>query len=59
MNINTFLNDLAANNSRIYKTEQLRKHAGDETLREIVRLALDPFTQFYQRRFHHTAEIQN
>jgi len=50
MNINTFLNDLAANNSRIYKTEQLRKHAGDETLREIVRLALDPFTQFYQRK---------
>jgi hypothetical protein len=50
MNINTFLNDLASNNSRIYKTEQLRMHAGDETLREVVRLALDPFTQFYQRK---------
>jgi hypothetical protein len=50
MNINTFLNDLASNNSRIYKTEQLRKHAGDETLREVVRLALCPFTQFYQRK---------
>jgi len=50
MNINAFLNDLASNNSRIYKTEQLRKHAGDETLREVVRLALDPFTQFYQRK---------
>jgi hypothetical protein len=50
MNINAFLNDLASNNSRIYKTEQLRKHAGNETLREVVRLALDPFTQFYQRK---------
>ena len=50
MNINAFFNDLASNNSRIYKTEQLRKHAGDETLREVVRLALDPFTQFYQRK---------
>ena len=50
MNINAFLNDLAANNSRIYKTEQLRKHVNDETLREVVRLALDPFTQFYQRK---------
>jgi len=50
MNINEFLNDLASNNSRIYKTEQLRKHAGNETLREVVRLALDPFTQFYQRK---------
>ena len=50
MNINAFFNDLASNNSRIYKTEQLRKHAGNETLREVVRLALDPFTQFYQRK---------
>jgi hypothetical protein len=50
MNINAFLNDLAANNSRIYKTEQLRQHVNDETLREVVRLALDPFTQFYQRK---------
>jgi hypothetical protein len=50
MNINAFLNDLASNNSRIYKTEQLRKHVNDETLREVVRLALDPFTQFYQRK---------
>ena len=50
MNINAFLNDLASNNSRIYKTEQLRMHAGNETLREVVRLALDPFTQFYQRK---------
>ena len=50
MNINAFLNDLASNNSRIYKTEQLRMHAGNETLREVVRLALCPFTQFYQRK---------
>jgi len=50
MNINAFLNDLSSNNSRIYKTEQLRKHADNEILREVVRLALCPFTQFYQRK---------
>lgn len=50
MNINALFNDLASNNSRIYKTEQLRKHADNELLREVVRLSLDPFTQFYQRK---------
>jgi hypothetical protein len=50
MNINAFLNDLAANPSRNYKIEQLEKHVDNETLREVVRLALCPFTQFYQRK---------
>jgi hypothetical protein len=50
MNINAFLNDLAANPSRNYKIEQLEKHVNNETLREVVRLALCPFTQFYQRK---------
>jgi hypothetical protein len=50
MNINAFLNDLAANPSRNYKIEQLEKHVNHETLREVVRLALCPFTQFYQRK---------
>jgi hypothetical protein len=50
MNINTFLKDLAANPSRNYKIEQLEKHVDNETLREVVRLALCPFTQFYQRK---------
>ena len=50
MNLNEFFNDLAANSSRNYKIDQLMAHAHDTTLREVVRLALDPFTQFYQRK---------
>jgi hypothetical protein len=50
MNINVFLNDLASNASRNYKLEKLREKSNHETLREVIRLALDPFTQFYQRK---------
>ena len=50
MNINQFLNDLASNPSRNYKIEQLEKNKDNEVLREVIRLALDPFTQFYQRK---------
>ena len=50
MNINTFLESLAANNSRNFKIEQLNVNSDNKVLREVVRLALDPFTQFYQRK---------
>jgi hypothetical protein len=50
MNINEFLNDLAANSSRNYKIEQLNANANNATLREVIRLALDPFTNFYIRK---------
>jgi hypothetical protein len=50
MNINALFNDLASNASRNYKLEKLREHQGNETLREVIRLALCPFTQFYQRK---------
>jgi hypothetical protein len=50
MNINTFLESLANNNSRNFKIEQLNANSNNETLREVVRLALDPFTQFYIRK---------
>lgn len=50
MNIDAFLNDLAANPSRNYKIDKLREHIGDTNLRQVVRLALDPFTQFYIRK---------
>ena len=50
MNINVFLESLAANASRNFKIEQLNAHSDNETLRNVVRLALDPFTQFYQRK---------
>ena len=50
MNINEFLNSLAENASRNFKIEQLNAQSDNETLREVIRLALDPFTQFYQRK---------
>jgi len=50
MNINEFLNSLAANTSRNFKIDQLNAQSDNETLREVIRLALDPFTQFYQRK---------
>lgn len=50
MNINTFLNDLAANSSRNYKLEKLKANSDNELLRNVVFLALDPFTQFYIRK---------
>lgn len=50
LNLHKFFESLAANSSRNFKIEQLTKHSGNETLREVVRLALDPFTQFYQRK---------
>ena len=50
MNINDFLNSLAENASRNFKIDQLNANSDNETLREVIRLALDPFTQFYQRK---------
>lgn len=50
MNLNSFFNELAGNPSRLFKTAKLQENEGNELLREVVRLALDPFTQFYQRK---------
>lgn len=50
MNINEFFNSLAANNSRNFKIEQLQANEDNTLLREVIRLALDPFTQFYIRK---------
>lgn len=50
MNLNNFFESLASNASRNFKTEQLKLHSDNVTLKEVVRLALDPFTQFYQRK---------
>jgi ATP-dependent DNA ligase len=44
------LEDLAANPSRNYKIAKLQEHEHNKVLREVVRLALDPFTQFYIRK---------
>lgn len=48
--INSILNELASNNSRLFKEELLNKHKDNLILRQVVFLALDPFTQFYQRK---------
>jgi len=50
MNINSFLNRLAEDAGRNYKIELLELKADDALLKEVIRLALDPFTQFYQRK---------
>lgn len=50
MNLDQFFNDLAANSARTYKIQMLEANRDDVTLREVVRLALDPFTQFYIRK---------
>lgn len=50
MNLHNFFESLSSNSSRNFKIEQLTKHSDNETLREVVRLALDPFTNFYIRK---------
>lgn len=59
MNINAFLEILAANASRNFKIEQLQTHSDNVTLREVIRLALDPFTQFYIRKIPQYKQIEN
>ena len=49
-NLNVFFNYLANDAGRNFKIEQLKANADDAVLKEVVRLALDPFTQFYQRK---------
>jgi len=50
MEVFDILEDLAANASRNYKIAKLEEHKDNQVLREVVRLALDPFTQFYIRK---------
>jgi hypothetical protein len=50
MNLNEFFNDLAGNNSRNYKLEKLNANVNNEVLRQVISLALDPFTNFYVRK---------
>ena len=59
MEINQIFEDLAANNSRLFKLDYLKQHKDNTTLREVVRLALDPFTQFYIRKIPEYKQIEN
>jgi ATP-dependent DNA ligase len=44
------LEDLASNNSRLYKEKILTDNADNELLKRVINLALDPFVQFYIRK---------
>jgi len=65
MNYDNFFQTLAADDGRNFKIDQLTAHANDELLREVVRLALDPLTQFYIRKIPnytrgvHTISLKN
>ena len=50
MNLHKFFEGLANNSSRNFKIDQLNANSDNEVLREVVRLALDPFTNFYIRK---------
>lgn len=48
--MNSIFVDLANTSSRLEKEAILKKHHADETLKRVLFLALDPYTQFYIRR---------
>jgi len=48
--INELFENLASDNSRNFKIDYLRANSNNETLREVIRLALDPFTNFFIRK---------
>jgi hypothetical protein len=50
MSILAILDKLASNNSRNFKIETLTAYKNDELLKTVIQLALDPFTNFYQRK---------
>lgn len=50
MNYDELFNTLASDNSRLFKESLLTKHKDDMILKQIITLALDPFTQFYIRK---------
>lgn len=44
------LNTLASDNGRNFKIDYLKQHASNDTLKQAVFLALDPYTQFFIRK---------
>ena len=59
MSINKIFEDLAANNSRLFKIEYLKQYENNALLKEVIRLALDPFTQFYIRKIPAYAHLKD
>lgn len=50
MNVNQLFDQLASDAGRNFKIDLLKQHKDDETLKRVVFLALDPFTQFHIRK---------
>lgn len=50
MKIIDILHDMGSNPSRNYKQQVLEDNKGNDVLKEVFRLAYDPFTQFYIRK---------
>ena len=48
--IMSILNALAADNSRLAKEAILKDNLNNQLLKDVIKLALDPFTQFYIRK---------
>lgn len=48
--IKDILDDLASNNSRLYKEKILMLNQNNETLKRVLNLALNPFVNFYIRK---------
>lgn len=48
--IKDILDDLASNNSRLYKEKILALNQNNETLKRVLNLALNPFVNFYIRK---------
>lgn len=48
--IKDILDDLAGNASRLYKEDILKQNIDNETLKQVIVLALNPFIQFYIRK---------
>ena len=51
------LNDLAADNSRLAKEAILKDNIDNQLLKDVIKLALNPFTQFYIRKIPEYATV--
>lgn len=57
--IKQILDSVAGSNSRIHKETVLANYASDVTLRAVVKLALDPFVNFYIRKIPEYQTVTN
>jgi ATP-dependent DNA ligase len=48
--IKNILDDLASNNSRLYKEQVLQQEVNNPTLQRVIELALNPFVNFYIKK---------